>query len=89
MEAMACEAPVLASSTQPVAEVITEGENGFLFDYFSQEELVAKASRLLDNPALCEQVAKRARQSVINNYDLHSVCLPQHIALIEEQLELL
>jgi glycosyltransferase involved in cell wall biosynthesis len=86
MEAMACEAPVLATSTEPVTEVITDGENGFLFDFFSEEELLNKVSSLMDNPELRKQVAKRARQTVIEQYDLHTVCLPQHIALIEAQL---
>lgn len=88
MEAMACEAPVLASATEPVMEVIKDGENGFLFDYFSEKELVEKASSLIDDSELRARVAKRARQTVIERYDLETVCLPQHIKLIEEQLAL-
>jgi glycosyltransferase involved in cell wall biosynthesis len=88
MEAMACEAPILASSTEPVLEVIDDGENGFLFDYFSQEELVEKVSLLMNDPTLRKKVARKARQTVVERYDLHTVCLPQHIALINEQLKL-
>jgi glycosyltransferase involved in cell wall biosynthesis len=89
MEAMACEAPVLASSTEPVIEVIEDGENGFLFDYFSQKELIEKVSLLMENPELRKNVSKKARQTVVERYDLHTVCLPQHIALIDEQLKLM
>ncbi len=86
MEAMACEAVVLASSTEPVKEVIADGENGFLFDFFSEEDLLRQVDCLLNNSALCDQVAKKARQTVVTRYDLASVCLPQHLSLIEEQL---
>jgi len=83
MEAMACEAPVLASSTEPVIEVIEEGRNGFLFDFFDQEALVQRVDELMKQPKILSEVGRRARQSVIERYDLHSRCLPQHIALIE------
>jgi glycosyltransferase involved in cell wall biosynthesis len=84
LEAMACCAPVLASSTQPVTEVITDGENGFLFDYFSEQELVDQVGRLMDDPELRRRVGAQAREFVMANYDLNNVCLPQQLALIDE-----
>ncbi|MFA5632986.1 MAG: glycosyltransferase [Porticoccaceae bacterium] len=87
MEAMACGATVLSSATGPVQEVIEDGRNGFLFDYFSEDELVEKACALLDDPALRESIGRRARESIIERYDLASRCLPQHLALIEELLD--
>lgn len=84
MEAMACGATVLGSSTGPVNEVIEDGVNGFLFDYFSEDELVEKACGLLENAALRKATGERARASIIERYDLETVCLPQHLALINE-----
>lgn len=83
LEAMACGAPVLASSTEPVMEVIRDGDNGFLFDYFSQDELVEKACHILADASLRQAVGERARASIIENYDLRTQCLPQHLALID------
>lgn len=86
LEAMACEAPVLASATGPVTEIIEEGENGFLFDYFSADQLAEQVTRLMESPALRSKVGKRARQYIVENYDLDSRCLPRHLALIDEVL---
>ncbi|EGG94229.1 putative glycosyltransferase [gamma proteobacterium IMCC1989] len=83
MEAMACEAPILASRTEPVKEVIKDNENGVLFDYFSADDLVKKANGLLENDLLREKISAEARDYIVKNYDLHSVCLPQYTKLIE------
>ena len=87
MEAMACGATVLASATGPADEVIEDGVNGFLFDYFCEDELVEKACSLLDNPQLRKTVSERARQSIVEKYDLATQCLPQHLALINSLLD--
>ena len=84
LEVMACETTVLGSATGPVEEFITEGENGFLFDYFSEDAMVEKVGELMKNPQLREEVGRRARQFIVDNYDLETVCLPQHLALIDE-----
>lgn len=83
LEAMACEAPILASATPPVEEVIIDGENGKLFDYFSTEDLINKAVALLNNKKERCDLGVQARRHIVKHYDLHSVCLPQHIAMIE------
>lgn len=87
MEAMACEAPLLASNTGPVVEVIKDGGNGCLFDYFSQEDLIEKVIKLMPDKALRKSLGKNARQYIVDHYDLNTVCLPQQLALIDEQLK--
>lgn len=47
LEAMASGVPVLASATTPVMEVIEEGRNGYLFNFFDTEQLVERAVQLL------------------------------------------
>ena len=80
---MACETPVLASATGPVEEVITDGENGFLFDYFDEDQLVARVEELMEDPQRRKAVGERGRQHIVEHYDLERRCLPQHIALID------
>ena len=39
---------------------------------------------VLADPAGHEALRRRARQSIIDRYDLRTVCLPQHAALYRE-----
>lgn len=81
IEAMSMGAPVIASDTAPVVEVVEDGVNGWLVDFFDPQALAAKVSEVLgqDN----SEVRKRARQTAIDRYDLHSVCLPKQVELVE------
>lgn len=83
MEAMACKAPILASRTSPVEEVIEEGRNGCLFDFFSEQECLEKVSLLMNDADLRARLGEQAREDVIERYDLNTHCLPQHLQLIE------
>jgi glycosyltransferase involved in cell wall biosynthesis len=86
LEVMACGTPVLGSRTGPVEEVIEDGVNGFLFDYFSEDELVEKVKMLMDDTQLRKTIGQRGREFIIENYDLDTRCLPQHLALVDEML---
>ena len=83
LEALACGATVLGSATPPVEEVIRDGENGYLTDFFDVPALAARAAELLAARHDQAQIADRARQTVLDRYALAD-CLPQNIALIEE-----
>ncbi|NQW10022.1 MAG: glycosyltransferase [Alphaproteobacteria bacterium] len=83
LESMACECCIVASATAPVQEVITDDENGVLVDFFDRDALVDRICALLDDPARRARLGKAAREYVAQHYDLQSVCLPKHIALIE------
>ena len=80
----ACSTPVLGSRTPPVEEVISDGENGFLFDYFSEDDLVKKATYLMENPAMLKQAGDTGRKYIVEHYDLRTRCLPQHLELINQ-----
>lgn len=83
LEAMSAEALVVGSRTAPVTEVIRHGENGLLVDFFSPAELAATVSEVLDHPDRMQAVRSRARQTIIERYDLKRHCLPQQLELIQ------
>ncbi|MBZ9573739.1 glycosyltransferase [Modicisalibacter sp. MOD 31.J] len=87
LEAMSCAAPIVASDTAPVREVITPDENGHLVDFFDREALVEAVGEALSQPA--ERMTPwraNARRTIVDGYDLHGRCLPAQIALVDELL---
>ena len=87
LEAMALGAPVAASSTAPLAEVITHQSNGLLFDFFDREALVDAVHRLLTDDELSRSLAAAARATVVERYDLRSLCLPAQVKLMDRVLK--
>ncbi len=83
MEAMAIGCAVVGSDTQPVREVITHGETGFLVDFFSPEAVAAQVSEILDHPTRMQHVRDAARQSMCDQYDLKKL-LPLHMQLVRD-----
>jgi glycosyltransferase involved in cell wall biosynthesis len=81
LEAMSCEAPIIGSQTPPVSEVILDGQNGLLTDFFDSKMLADKVEILLKDKSLAISLGKAARQKVLEKYSL-SRCLPQQLALI-------
>lgn len=79
LEAMSAECAILASDTAPVKEVMTEGENGIMVDFFDKDALVSRLCDLLDDKALRARLGANARTFVRENYDLARICLPQHL----------
>ncbi len=84
LEAMACGALVIGSRTQPVEEVITDGENGRLVDFFDVPAWSAAMIEALADPAAGAALRRRARQTIVEGYDLATRCLPQMIRFVEE-----
>jgi glycosyltransferase involved in cell wall biosynthesis len=87
LEAMAVGAPIAASATAPVKEVIVHEHNGLLFDFFDSEALVDTICRLLGDEGLRQALGLAARQRVIEEYDLRSRCLPAQLALAQDVLQ--
>ncbi len=83
LEAMATGCLVVGSNTAPVAEVIRDGENGLLCDFFSPKQIADRIDEVLNHPTLMADLRKNARQTVLENYSLHRL-LPKHIQLIED-----
>jgi glycosyltransferase involved in cell wall biosynthesis len=83
LEAMAAGCAVVGSATPPVQEVIRDGDNGVLVDFFSTEGIADAVDKVLSHPDRMAEMRVRARQTVIDRYDLRRFCLPRHIALVD------
>jgi len=81
LEAMSAGCLVVGSRTPPVEEVIRDGENGLLTDFFSTEAIAAKVDEALSNRF--PQIRERARRTIVENYDLKRICLPAQLELVE------
>jgi glycosyltransferase involved in cell wall biosynthesis len=82
VEAMAAGCLVVGSRTGPVEEVIRDGENGRLVDFFDAEALAGTLAQALRDPASRRGMRANARRTVVENYDL-AACLARQVALVE------
>ena len=83
LEAMACGAAIVASDTKPVREVLHEGVNALLVNFFSAEEVAEKISQLLDSPDRNAKLRTNARATVLERFDLKKL-LPLQMQLVRE-----
>lgn len=83
LEAMSAGCLVIGSATPPVEEVIREGENGLLTDFFSSEKLVKRLHEVFDHPTKMAELRVKARQTILDRYDIKQL-LPLHKALLED-----
>ncbi len=81
LEAMAAGCVVVGSDTPPVAEVITDGVNGLLTDFFSPEKIAGRVAEVLDRPDDCRDLRVKARQTILDRYDLRKL-LPVQLSLL-------
>ena len=82
LEAMACGALVIGSDTQPVREVIQDGENGLITDFFDSEALATVVTDTLADPDAHAPLRAAARETILERYALDR-CLPKQIDLID------
>jgi glycosyltransferase involved in cell wall biosynthesis len=83
LEAMAAGALVVGSRTGPVTEVIADGVNGRLVDFFDVGGWSAALAAALEGRPGDDALRAAARRTVVERYDLNTVCLPRWIDLIE------
>jgi glycosyltransferase involved in cell wall biosynthesis len=83
LNALACGTTVLASDTDPVREVITDGHNGLLTDFFDHEAMADRVEQVLDRPDDYRHLGAAAVERIRQQYSL-DVCLPQMLRLYEE-----
>ena len=76
LNAMACGAPVLASDTAPVREVVRDGETGLLAPFYDIDRWCERANAVLGAPEAFRPLGQAARQLVRDCYAIN-VCLPR------------
>lgn len=69
LEALACSCIVVASDTGPVREIITDGENGRLVDFFDHCKFADVTCEVLDDPARFAILGEAAKQRVAVDFD--------------------
>lgn len=99
LEAMACHAPVVASATGGILEVVVDGETGYLVPFAPDaatgfpadpkqfaRDLAAKISELLANPEKCKHFGEAGRRRVEEKFAWSAIA-DQTIALYRELID--
>ncbi len=99
LEAMACRAPVVASATGGIKEVVVDGETGFLVPFdqdpvttFPRDperfarDLAARIQQLLDDPVMCRRFGDAGRRRVEETFSWTAIA-HQTIALYQRLIE--
>ena len=82
LEAMAAGCLLVASDTAPVKEVIEDGQNGLLVDFFDHDRLANKITEVLANPEIHPPLRNSARKTIVEQYDLKTLCLPKMLRFL-------
>jgi glycosyltransferase involved in cell wall biosynthesis len=78
LEVMAAGCLLIASKTPPVLEVIHDGVNGLLVDFFSPQDIANRVEEALNHPQEMKKIRANARETILKRYDLAKL-LPQHL----------
>ncbi|MFV0492625.1 MAG: glycosyltransferase family 4 protein [Pseudorhodobacter sp.] len=83
LEAMSAGCHVIGSRTAPVEEMITDGVNGQLVDFFDVKAWSARLTEALAEPEKFAPLRRAARKTIVEKYDLRRICLPGMISFVE------
>ncbi|GAB4532749.1 MAG: glycosyltransferase family 4 protein [Pleurocapsa sp.] len=78
LEALSTGCLIVASDTAPVTEMIEDGVNGLLVDFFSPQQICDRVCEALDNPDKMTKIRAQARETILEGYDLARL-LPEHL----------
>lgn len=71
-EAMALQLPVVSTRLPGVQELVSDGVNGILVAPGDPAALASAIGRLLDDPDLCTRLGYRARETIIEKFELEN-----------------
>jgi glycosyltransferase involved in cell wall biosynthesis len=83
LEAMSAGAYVVGSRSAPVEELIEDGVNGKLVDFFDIPAWSTALTEALAQPERFTPQRRAARQTILDTYDLKNVCMPRMIEFVE------
>lgn len=83
LEALSAGCLVIGSDTAPVREVLNK-DNGLLIPFFDIEMLAERVIEALAHPRRFRLVRQRARQTILDQYDLARICLPKMMKLLQK-----
>ena len=83
LEAMAAGCLVVGSDTAPVREVVRDGENGLLVDFFSPQAIAERVDEALDHPDRMASLRAAARATIVEHFDLAQL-LPRQLRLMHD-----
>ena len=86
LEAMASGCVIVGSDTPPVQEVIRDGENGLLVDFYDHVAIAGRIEEVLDHEDRMTEVGTRARRAIVRNYSIDK-CLRDQIRMVEALAE--
>lgn len=87
MEAMSCQAAIVASDTDPVRELLSHDKTARLVDFFDQDALVDAVCALLDDPETRDRLGMAARAHIVENYDLQRICMPRQLQWVADVMD--
>ena len=83
VEALACGCMMISSRTAPVEEVLVDGENGLLVDFFAPMQIADRVDQVFADPEAARRMREQARQTVLERYAFQTL-YPQHLAFLQE-----
>lgn len=63
--------------------MIRDGDNGLLVEFFQSNEIADRVIAVLEDKDAFADLRKAARQTVVENDDLGTICLPAQLRLLE------
>ena len=82
LEAMSAGALIVGSDTEPVRELVTDGDNGVLVPFFDTDAITDKVCHILENQAEYETLRENARQTILDRYSTKDL-VPNYWNLIK------
>jgi glycosyltransferase involved in cell wall biosynthesis len=86
LEAMSAGCALVASNTPPVTELIEDGRNGRLVDFFDTGAIAKATHELIEARSDWGAMRNAARETVVKHYDLNKVCLPRLMKLLQRDV---
>jgi len=77
IESMAAGCMIVSSDTEPVREVIKDGKQGLLVDFFDTDQLASRIAEALDMGDKQKPLRRAAREVVLKNYALKDMIQKQ------------